>query len=686
MTEAVRLSVPEREAAIFRLLSALPDAHRGLPARQIWRDVRAELADTVTPQAYYKILDRLVAAGKLDVLDQPGGKRYAVAPRLHAGSALTLDDLYEVMDGLAPTEALARIAAARSFLHRRQHTVLAAAARRLLHEDPRELVERMLDDAVARCQADRAVADDHDLRDPAAEARAHASARELDLLAYRHLGLSRSAVDTRDPSAPIVDRDRLRLELSRRLLGRTAVEFVAPEPTANRISTPVTVAGSGATTHASVLTAGPGGTGAADGSDVVTFNNSVVFVRPPRPLADRLRAPYYSVPMARSAMDDRNNRGMVLAPFMFRYLSESEYEHMAKCATDVVQWRADEAVFLGTARALGDGALLPKPRVHVRDGTVTPQEREFGHYARANEYGDMVREGLAHTRKILGRVSGTDDPPVFAGAVKSTQSTFFGSVLNWFVARGSARDGEPSLDPEWDAARHAQLPDHEVMTLLLATISDQGPPGSWPVTFVLARPFHSLTEYYRHADTGRPGEWNAFFSRRRERDLTRFGDGDDPEPAYLASVDDVADDDFVYLCEHADYASFYVGHTGGEPAPLVPRYEFLEDFRRLGPDAADDRATRNRRMVVQALVDSGLSIGASTTGQGRVLPAVVSEASDMCRSLGRKLEAELRSIVLANLHALQGETARDLAFRPISLNRFATRFSRAAGTDRTGPR
>ena len=114
---------------------------------------------------------------------------------------------------------------------------------------------------------------------------------------------------------------------------------------------------------------------------------------------------------------------MVLAPFMFRYLSESEYEHMAKCATDVVQWRADEAVFLGAARALGDGNLLPRPSVHFRDGTITPQEREYGHYRRWNEYGEMVRD---FAKNVASQALGT----VLAAAVIYLGGVAIGEIRN----------------------------------------------------------------------------------------------------------------------------------------------------------------------------------------------------------------------------------------------------------------
>ena len=61
---------------------------------------------------------------------------------------------------------------------------------------------------------------------------------------------------------------------------------------------------------------------------------------------------------------------MVMAPFMYRDLSEGEYEHMAKCATDVVQWRADERVFIGGAPALGGDGTAPARRRACTCGTA----------------------------------------------------------------------------------------------------------------------------------------------------------------------------------------------------------------------------------------------------------------------------------------------------------------------------
>jgi hypothetical protein len=394
--------------------------------------------------------------------------------------------------------------------------------------------------------------------------------------------------------------------------------------------------------------------------------------------------------MSRSAIDDPSNRGMVLAPFMFRYLSESEYEHMSKCATDVVQWRADETVFLGTARALGQGDLLPRPTVHFRDGTITPQEREWGHYSRANEYGDMVREGIARSRKILEKVlTAGPRPPIFGGAVKATQARFFSTLLNWYIASGSRDRFGESLDPDWDTTRAASIADNEAMSFLLSSLDDRRRQGTYFVSFAVMRPFHTLTEYYRQPDAT-DFSWTAHFEEKLRRDLRAYQDGHESELPYLATVPDVADDDFVFMCERADYVSFYVGHPGADPPPVAPLSEFLESLRPKSLEEAQSRVARNVRLIVAALDRSGLSADTEHNFLSkkfivRIIPYVVFEAHEKCKALGRQLEGELRSIVIANLQALRHARAlrvKDVKFLPVTVRRFVEHYASVIGEER----
>lgn len=158
---------------------------------------------------------------------------------------------------------------------------------------------------------------------------------------------------------------------------------------------------------------------------------------------------------------------------------------------------------------------------------------------------------------------------------------------------------------------------------------------------------------------------------------------------YLATVPDIADENFVHMCVNADYVSFYIGHTGGDPPPTAPRYEFLESLRNMSPGEAADRVDRNITMMVTALEKTKLSADLdhnflSRKTLAKLVPFVIFEAHEKCKALGRVLEAELRSIVIANLLGLR--RARDLQpgdvrFLPLSIRRFVERYASAIEHD-----
>ena len=77
---ARRPTVEDREREIFKHLRSLEEPDAGATAREIWESVTDRLQDPVTVQAYYKVLDRLVAIAKLDIREDADGRRYALAP------------------------------------------------------------------------------------------------------------------------------------------------------------------------------------------------------------------------------------------------------------------------------------------------------------------------------------------------------------------------------------------------------------------------------------------------------------------------------------------------------------------------------------------------------------------------------------------------------------------------------
>ena len=699
--EQRRLDVVEREQAIFRYLretdravgATVRELHEHLTVTGVTLSGR-EVQDTVTVQAYHKLITRLVLDGRLVEVEDPDAdaQRYALAPALHADTALTLDDIDQIAFELKPTEAIAALIDAREMVGANRKTVLRQAAVALQKVPPLDLVRDMILAKVEVYNARVAEWREYGRDDERHRRLVEAARKELEKICYRWFGLSADAIRVPPASSvsnsgtgavPIenINRDVLDRELALRVFGDTVIQHVA---VANR-SAPadwsnVVVAGSDGSTYSSVMSIDTARAFVDEGgSEVVTFNNSIVYLHMEGLNRERHSSRVYSVPITRSAIDSPANAGMVMAPFMYRDLSEGEYEHMAKCATDVVQWRADERVFIGDAPALGgDGRRLPAPRVHLRDGTVTLQERESHHYQRNDAYGDMVRAGVLLSWQILTHIKSRKQPPVFAGAVKGSQLHLFSTIINWFIAHGHPASGVPAVDPGWDITRASLLADNETVTMLLATLAaDRG--DGYFCTFAVSRPFHALTDMARDYDHEADGVW---VDKLRDRQNDHLG-----KPmmdSYWKTVDIIEDDPYVRMCEEADYVMFYIGHSDKEPLPLTPRYEFLESLRLAGAEPAAARVRRNVELLVAALDHTRFTMDTDhnyLTGKRlvKIVPAVVYRAHEYCKALGRRLETELKSMIVANLHRLgMARRASDdaVSLRPLNARRFFEREAR----------
>jgi hypothetical protein len=98
--------------------------------------------------------------------------------------------------------------------------------------------------------------------------------------------------------------------------------------------------------------------------------------------------------------------------------------------------------------------------------------------------------------------------------------------------------------------------------------------------------------------------------------------------------------------------------------------------------AARDRVVRNQQLIVAALHHTRFHPDRehnflSRKSLVRIIPYVVYEAHEKCKALGRKLETELRSIVVANLQALRNARSlrpSDVQFRPVTIRRFVERY------------
>lgn len=708
----------DREVRIINFLRALRLQDNGAGSAtvsEIWETMREEHGETVTRPAYYKILDAMAAAGKIEKIESSGPARYAVAESMHATNRVTLDDVYEMLGTFQKTsDVMARAVEAQQYFFRHRDTVLRKAAELLTREPAVGLFERWIDYQVNVVRTGLEVyrheeksggiyQEEKPLADGALDRRLSGQVKALRDLAYRYLSLSRVAIDVPDWDGPhglklggeiTYDSVAVREELQRRVIG------VGPEGTAlgylgfskdevDEARREMLVSGSDGSFHAGSLQIGTAQKYIEDESYTVTFNNSVAYMRS----SERLKAVrgrkqiVHSAPFRRDKIDDPTYKGMVLAPFMFPDLTPAQYDHMSRTATDVVQMRVDDELLSGTARDMATGELIRQPRVHFRDGTVTPQSRGYNQYTAPNAYGELVREGIVRSRNILERMTGSEDPPyVYAGAVKTTQIKLFARLLSWYIAIGSkcANGGRP-LDSDWEAGHANFVSDVDAMTLLLSALPKPDGEGFW-ISCVVVRSFASLTEFY-DLKLGRM-TWFDYLDERRRRQIETYERAPSSvHMSYDASLSEreLKNDAYLYMLGHADYASFYVGHTHGDPAPKIPRYEFMCSLRPRGtyvsPEAAREHVQRTAREIALALRVSGFTPDKdhnylSRLSLVRLVVSVIYTAHEIAKQLGKKLESEFRSSVIAKLARQRRVPEKDVELIPVGIRRYIERLAR----------
>jgi hypothetical protein len=715
------IPVKDREIAIINYLRNLPPGSSAT-IREIWEATLSSSDDSVTVQAYHKIIDRLTAVGRVEQAGEDAirGKLFCMAPYLHVTNPATQDQIYAwVTSSLPPSEVIANSVDAMDYMEEMKNTTLKRAAKALLGEDPVELFYNMLIYFLDALEADLKIYNHRHPKDQYPELREEQLIKriigqysDLDRLLYRYFSVPVEVVDITkvlngvkrgDQVSIMIDRGELKETLRHRIFGekfikKCDVSGMRDTDSWQRMS----VAGTDGSTHSGILAVHTARSFQEDHDLWVTFNNSMAYVSEAPLARGRIPYPFHSVPMTRSALDDPNNRGMVLVPIMFQDLTDSEYEHMAKCATDVVQWRVDSAVFSGRARALSPegtlslqhGKLLPSPTVHLRDGTVTPQERELKHYDRMDDYGEFVREGIQLSSEIAERVKGlsNDGLRVFGGAVKDTQMRIFSRVINWYIAIGSKlRYGEP-IDSNWDTSRAALVTDNEAMTALMSILASPKDveQGIFLTSCVITRQFHSLTEHYKpELPEGENDQerWHKFFENYREhkrRQRTDLGG----EVSFL-ELAELENDPFVWMCSNTDYGVFYVGHTGGEPAPLLPRYEFMDSLRGKTAEEKSERVGKNVEKLLQALDQIKLALDQDhnfMTNQRlvKIIPSVIYTAHEHGKALGKQLESELRSWIVArlqNIRKIRAIRPSDIELLPVPIKEYVNRYKKAIEGD-----
>lgn len=649
-------------------------------------DSAGGFGDPASLPTYHRTVAKLVRQGQVveDGSAKDSASLYRAAPQLSPLSTYTLTDLNAALWELSAPEALALYLDAVDYYESRAEEVLKKAADRLMNEDPRQLILRMLKDLAAELEEDAGI-----LHDPGAVDKAHRSQTELRLktlrtFVYGELGINGAAwhIPTLERLEAGADFEQpewsdVETALEAQIFGNRFIDKV--KVATQNGATKLIVAGSDGSSHAGYARGIPAPQYVEEeGRLLLTFNNSIAYVDLPVGYPHQVPSPYHGVPMTRAALEDPHNRGMIISRPWFDDLTDSRFEHMKKAALDVVQFRVDERLITGAARAYGsapagkDTGILPKPNLLIRDGTVTPQEREFQHYYDHTSYGDVVREGIGLSYNILRAVMDSERR-IFSGAVKMTSLRTFSRIINWYIKR--------EIDQEWDLSKVCHVTDPVAVTRLLAAL----PPltgDEYYRTCIIVRPFSALSSDLRGLRVQKEDEWLDYFTQRQIRQAKEF-EQRGGEPSWFVGQE-LEDDPYVRMCQIADYASFYFGKPGGDPQLTLPRFEFMDALRRLDPGIRVRRVAKSVELIMSGVHLTKWSLDREHNFMAqrkmpRMIPYVVYEAHEKCKALGHKLESELRQAIaerLSYLKALRGLPVPKVQIEPVSVRDYLNRVSR----------
>lgn len=710
------VSAEQREAAVVSCVHR-KGYYYGLTVREIWVILRdpGELGDQVTVQAYHAVVDRLIKRGVLVAVPALEGeaRKYKTSDSMRVSledidgavtrerAAVGMAELTGLGGSLDPGSYAGYMDAQLTFQEKGPE-VLKQVVRGLLEEDPVELVLRMFRYKVAEFNELAAGFSSNGEKAGVTAKAIKDKARSLRTLVHSHYGVS-----VKDfPTAAAIDGgfiepdwDAVTKALRCRVFGEKALYWTKVETEGVRS---LVVGGSDGSSHSMRVSGFPELSLLGEESGLVlTFNNALAALSLPDSLLERFPFPYHSVPLSRAAFDDPENFAMVMTRMWYPELTDVSYEHLKQAALELVQCQVDERVVRAVAYVAGDvskfarGRLLrlPRPVVHFRDGLVTPQVRElmWERYCEDSVLGEVYRQTMGLWWSMLQAVAASEGH-VLAGVVKSTQMRAFGELVDWYIYEGSRyrsihgkADGDP-IYPNWRFSDFSRLSDHQVMTKLMAVagdeIEDRGPQVSkeYLCSFAIVRPFPQLDVKLRYMEP-EEDDWVSYFvEQQREAEVRRQRFGG--EPHYLEGKS-VADDPYVQMCRKADYVSFYIGHTGGDPAGLLPRYEFLDSLRVIGGvDELKDRIRSRVQLVVKAAHDCEFTQDRDHSFMldqeiVRILPLVVYDAHEKSKVWGANLSLEFRAAVferLAALRSLGGVSSwRDLEFEAITAADYISR-------------
>lgn len=383
-------------------------------------------------------------------------------------------------------------------------------------------------------------------------------------------------------------------------------------------------------------------------------------------------AKYRHLPLSYQDIQKGIPEGILMAPYLFRGLSESQYGHMLRFVPDNVQLLLDLNILSHKEDIKDKIGARPIPNVHIRDGMGVPYERGFPHYIENSDYGRQARKGINRYYEIVRQIVGAramNETLILTGAVKEARLRFFAYLIDWFISRGSGLicpelEGEP-IDVEWEeeVVSPNTLTDNKAMANLMAAAREVFQNQKF-TSFRVRREFaviadpsrpQQLDEHERYRPVH---DWQALLNKRLNNKVEYEKSEGNPDYEEFAHMLDIQP--FVKLCEQADITLFYTSDTGGSPAYTLPRYEFINNLKAMKQDEREREVERCVNTIIAGIEVSGgveleeRSFMRDPANLLRIVePVIMLEAHNAVKITGQELANTITSAIYANVQELR---------------------------------
>jgi hypothetical protein len=438
-----------------------------------------------------------------------------------------------------------------------------------------------------------------------------------------------------------VDAALLADELSRRVADEAFVSSVPPGGERNLLVAAV----DGSTRGGLMSFLGDEGDFYVGHAPMIAINTSVGQMNRHIRVEGRNFPAFIRLPEKPEDMQRSDNRYTVMAKLFYPDLSDSQYMHSVWNAMDALEARVCLRV-LSRWFTPKSNVEVPPSDVVLRDGTASPQDRDFSHYRDLSAYGRIVRDIIETNWNIARKCR--DDAQTLAGVVKAAQLRVFGPILSWYAARLSATEKRSTI-AAWPMRTLNMMPDQVILTRLLTAGKKKGDPATR--TCLILRPFHALTNFARTYSRSEPPAQQIFEMEKSSRG-SPASRGTADFSLFWRDYFRGSADPYVQMLKRVWYGDFFISTVPRLDADrFLPRVELLvpESTDERGTEALDTAAAHLQRLL-EALQQDGfeVSLGHSLFKDQtfvEVLPVLLVRVHDTVKIWAEELMARVQEYV-----------------------------------------